>query len=754
VIFFCFSFISLFFLSSLLFASDTWNTSALRNTNSTDVTTNTIDVKDILAKRKETVEQFKTEFDLSDDEAKKVVHRLKKEFLKDKNALYDVDIFIADTIPGMDVKSIKFPSYSVSINYKDKNPQIVYKQNKKILTSNEIEAILEAEKQASKERQELYKQAKQQNLDTIIKTISKDITPEIEAKLYEAVAKSAPYVTLQLTSKTIEKLLKKAEKSLLAVDVHLSFEPSGVNELSCDGTTGEKADWCNRLGDYLDITGVNAKQENDGPLYYWNGKSVGIYYSDVECPSIADVTDPNGVFDGYLPVLSDRYNILYLDDDPANNGNIIDLLDENSTYYNYAQEVYNAKTHTKLITGILSTVSPAAALFCKGAELVDYNNSTSTVYEQVLPTVNEMSSIMVESYSLNKEASANSSDLTRAYYPMDMIFDKHAYDFKVPIFISAGNLGKYIGTYYENAVHPDVVSPAKAFNVITVGNYGLDDYGQPIINTTSSFENPLIDGNLSKSYQKPEISAPGTSFYVRDHNGTDIVDNFRYSGTSFATPFAAAATADLISGISYIFNQKYGAMRKAEIIALARDHVQVGGTTSRANIRDHVGEGGIDLNTSLNYSDHIAHVDINTFSTFYNGKLCTIFSPSSFKGSLKVRFVIAWFSRISDANINDNPNRFSMEVLDPNNNVVGFYKPDGTYATIANEPYQGYQVIDFTLQDVDPGLYKARVCKIHEDTINPASLGFSSSYIPFEYIPPHPPEAGVMEAITTYLLFD
>ncbi len=359
-----------------------------------------------------------------------------------------------------------------------------------------------------------------------------------------------------------------------------------------------------------------------------------------------------------------------------------------------------------------------------------------------------MNNIQIESYSLNRYGSSDEDDLSRDYFPMDMVFDNHTFDYNIPVFISAGN--------QKDRVDNDIVSPAKAFNVITVGNYGFDENESLLLHPSSSFHNPLLDGNLSKSYQKPELSAPGTNYHVvYQDSSSNLQDFFEYTGTSFSAPFAAAMAANSMSLIHSlqddydVFTQ--GALYKAMMIGTARDQVRVDDIQGFNN-RYFVGEGGVDHLAHLTKSAfYNANNQSTIFSENINGKMCYTGWKATLSGSSHVRYVVAWFNRLSDHQIDSIPNSYTLEVLDPQGTPISFYNHNGNYSTVADAPNQGYQVVNFTLRDVSEGNYTARVCQTGVQDSNKAKFGFSASQVFFDYTPLPP---GVMEVINSYLLFD
>ncbi|MBN2894659.1 MAG: S8 family serine peptidase [Campylobacterales bacterium] len=639
------------------------------------------------------------------------MQRLQKALLDDKAAWHTVDLFIADTASGIDTNTIKTPNYAYSIDWTQGKAQASYRHNGKTISADTMQTLFLQDDASKEELRTAYRQARKQNYEQIAELFKRSGASDAAYKLATAAAENRPYITVKLDAKTVSSLMKKAPEALTALDIHDDFAPAGANQEPHAGDSTDMAAWRARLGSYLDTTYVTQHQNFN--YTRWAGTDIGIYYSDVECPATSEVTAPEGIYTGYTPITTEQYQILYHLNDPLNNGNIIDISCTNQSTLTAC--TYNLQTHTKIITGILSTVAPAANLLCKGAEL---DSNVSSYYENVLPTQNEMSTVSIESYSLNRYTSAGSDDSSRSYTPMDMVFDNHAFDYNVPVFIAAANFHK------DNNPDNDVVSPAKAFNVITVGNYLLDENGLPLLNTSSSYHNPLLDGNADLSYQKPEISAPGTAYhalYQRYSDGT-IYESFESNGTSFATPFTAAMTADLMSAIDHETNTSHfrqGPMYKAAMIALARDPVQVADTQG-FDERYFRGEGGVDLSALPLYFKYVnANSRSELFTELVDGdRFCySGWNDINISGSQHVRFVIAWFNRLSTHQITSIPNSYALEVLDPN----------GVMIARADTPNQGYQVVDFTLREAALGSYTARVCQTGIYDNNKVLLGFGSS---------------------------
>jgi hypothetical protein len=153
---------------------------------------------------------------------------------------------------------------------------------------------------------------------------------------------------------------------------------------------------------------------------------------------------------------------------------------------------------------------------------------------------------------------SNSHTDNPQYTIIDRDWDNYVYANLVTAFTSAGNTGT--STAF-------VRTPAKALNVVSVGNY--NDATNRIARN-SSYRDPQTKN------MKPELSLPGTNI---------TAGGFSSSGTSFATPHAAAFAADLMSAWSWYRLRPY--LVKAALLAGASKAIR-GGV-------DRVGVGGPDF---------------------------------------------------------------------------------------------------------------------------------------------------------------
>ncbi len=295
--------------------------------------------------------------------------------------------------------------------------------------------------------------------------------------------------------------------------------------------------------------------------YYSRGRGIGIFVSEVG--SSTSFTCPN-----------------------------IAVREFSTNYTNLEGGIGSSKdSHAMLVNAIVRNVAPDAHLYCNSFapnNLDDYLNP--------FPNISQTIPIRIQNYSWNTYKDIESHGLTynRNYTDVDRKFDNYVYTSGQNIFVSSGNRGSKGGNNFDY-----VLSPGKAMNVITVGNY-IDTVHPYKINSNGEFTSSFRDP--STGAQKPEISAPGTNISTEIHTPGTPTDKTiplrsNTTGSSFATPHAAAFAADAMSNESFLKNS--ASLLKAYMLASATDAVSGG--------HDRVGEGGIKFqpnikNTFIGYS--------------------------------------------------------------------------------------------------------------------------------------------------------
>lgn len=217
----------------------------------------------------------------------------------------------------------------------------------------------------------------------------------------------------------------------------------------------------------------------------------------------------------------------------------------NSGHITNYQNLGGTRTdHSENVSAIMRAVSPQSFIYCRGgAVLPSHNDLFNSQSVQIVHAVNR---------------SNTEINTANDYRLSDRDWDDFVYNNPVATFLSAGNNG--------NTTTPAVGSPAKGLNIMTVGNY--DDANNTIA-LTSRFGDPETKN------MKPEISLPGQNITAGGHT---------MSGTSMASPHAAASAADIMGK----FSQFRSAPARLKALMLSASKNISGG-------QDKVGLGGLNF---------------------------------------------------------------------------------------------------------------------------------------------------------------
>lgn len=296
---------------------------------------------------------------------------------------------------------------------------------------------------------------------------------------------------------------------------------------------------------------------------------------------------------------------------------------------NYDRLSGSETSHSRNVGAILRAVSPESFIYCRGGSVLPQNSDLDGVGSY--PPIH----IITRSSSNND---------TTSYSTLDRDWDNFSYDNHIVMFNSGGNTGEGTG---------NVRSPGKGLNVISVANY--NDSNDTIVSSS-----PFVDPETGN--EKPEISSPGASV---------TAGGITMTGTSQATPHAAAFAADMMSHSSYL--QYRPQLVKAKMLAGATDLISGG--------YNKVGLGGIDF-ASAQWNGHWFWWSggTNAFNTF-DGRdgqtdgyvVKKVFISSSYD---KIRVVLSWLTRGSytyDHRADAHPIGLDLDlsVYDPNGNHVG-----------------------------------------------------------------------------------
>ena len=249
------------------------------------------------------------------------------------------------------------------------------------------------------------------------------------------------------------------------------------------------------------------------------------------------------------------------------------------------------------------------------------------------------------------------------------------------VIVAAGNSGPGCGGT------GGITSPAKGFNVISVGNYVDQNtltWTDDAMDTCSSYGNP------STLVEKPELSAVGS-----DINSTTSSSPWVGgvgSGTSYSSPMVAGAAALLMERNTGF--KSWPEIPKAILMANALHNIE---GASRLSPVD--GAGGVDMRSAF-HSDDIGNWDYGDFnsSAFPIHRYFYAFAGEA------VRVVIAWDSNPS-GDYSTDPMQADLD--------LSIYNPSAGYVTGSSSYDNNYEIVEFTASST--GTYELRITDFRFD---------------------------------------
>lgn len=332
-----------------------------------------------------------------------------------------------------------------------------------------------------------------------------------------------------------------------------------------------------------------------------------------------------------------------------------------------------AQEHAANVVGIVRSVAPDSRIICRQGYALPTSGDRTTYTPK----------IATQSWGWTEGGyNSNTAD-----------WDNLAYNTGMTVFFAAGNT-RADGTVCGTNPASQVAAPGQGLNMITVGAY--DDANDGWANFS------CYGPSLTKA-NKPEISAPGVNV---------TAGGYTKSGTSMATPHAAAFMATLTGSNAYSWMLDHPALIKAHLMATARDPI-VGSF-------DQVGSGGIDMNAAF----------FNWYGWWREGSNSSWFdrneeirvSVTLDQSVPNARFALAWLSRgaYTLARLND-----SVPIgMDLDLRVLN---PSGTTACSSVSAANPYEVCSF-----DPtvtGTYTVIVKRYaNRDTLNDVRVGIVADW--------------------------
>lgn len=279
---------------------------------------------------------------------------------------------------------------------------------------------------------------------------------------------------------------------------------------------------------------------------------------------------------------------------------------------------------------------------------------------------------------------------------MDRYYDGLVLNSARTVVIAAGNEGGASG---------NVLSPATAYNVITVGAF--DDKGSWLwagdtMSTFTSFVDPI---STHSDREKPEISAPGTGIQST-LTAWPWIGNFgSTNGTSYSSPMVCGSAVQMMQRNTVL--QSWPEAVKAILMASATHDVE-----PPARLSEKEGAGSL---VGI-YADQIVRrVSGNWGGVSYtcSAAAATDVTSMTLTAGRRVRMVIAWDNDPAYGSYSTQP------CADLDLQVVG---PAGTVVTSSASWDNTYEIVDFTAPAT--GVYKLRVNKFRCD-LSPRYLGYA-----------------------------
>ncbi|MBN1249921.1 MAG: S8 family serine peptidase [Anaerolineae bacterium] len=352
--------------------------------------------------------------------------------------------------------------------------------------------------------------------------------------------------------------------------------------------------------------------------------------------------------------------------------------------------------HATGVTGIIGSqhpvyrgLAPGATLFAANGDYRDFNRML-----QAMAWGQQQATVLNNSWywdTINNPT----------FGPFDRQLDsfmRYNRDFVV---VAAGNFGDpvcYTGVFSTTYV----VSPAKGYNVISVGNYrdeGSLAWDDDAMSRCSSWGDPGGE-TPSPTHEKPEVVAVGSTIWstVVSTTLTGPIGLIG-SGTSFASPMVAALAADIIQAEPLLVDRPESV--KAIIMATALRNLEGDLTLSDVD-----GVGGIMPTAALATVErgHWASIEITSSASY------PITFTQYVHGGERARFVVNWLANPTETSTAPPPDVDLRVTRQGNKLVASSFSLHNTF-----------EIVDFTA--VASEIYTFTISLADAWTYSPSFLG-------------------------------
>lgn len=324
-------------------------------------------------------------------------------------------------------------------------------------------------------------------------------------------------------------------------------------------------------------------------------------------------------------------------------------------------------THPTGVSGIIRSTHPTVRGIATGVDLYSANGSYSnwTTMQNALNYATTNAKVINNSWywDFSNTATFWEADRRLDYYV------RTNWDF---VTVASGNFGNGCGGNFSSYV----VSPAKGYNVMTVGNYDdLNSLGWSgdAMNNCSSFGDPGADAATPK-HSKPEVAAVGSGISSTIDSIVTPIGGIG-SGTSYAAPMIAGLAANMIQADANLTN--WPEAIKAVIMATAMHNIE---GSERYSDKD--GAGGM-VATAAMVSVERDNWDAKSVTS---ASFPMTYTQYAHKGE-RVRFVVAWDS---------NPNSgFTTDPLEFDIDLYAYRANGTTVISTSTSGVNNFEIVDF-----------------------------------------------------------